>query len=925
MATARFRRGRRLRRVIPQSVAIADLDGDGAADLVTANFNSDNVSVLLGKASSGALRRGPPGDFSTLRRNDDNTFTRFFKDGGRDEFSAAGLHIRSIEPDGRTTSYAYDSSDRLERITDPAGRVTRIRYAGSRIDEIEDPAGRITRFVHDAAGNLIRIVNPDGTTREFSYDSRHLLLSQTDERGQTTSYSYDGTGRVIASTLPDGTGRSSASSSTAALVDDPDSTSATNPAPAVPAADVSSGFIDGNGNLLAFKTGALGTITERTDALLRTTTIDRNADGLPTRIVRPNGAVERRSYNASGNVTELVLEDINATTTLAYDDRFSKPSSIRDPNGNETALTYDEAGNLVTVTEPDGTTTAFAYDDPDCPGQPTGITRAQGTTVEATSSISYDATTCNATEFVDALGRVTTRDYDAVGNLIRSTDPEGRVTRFDYDAMNRLTRRIAPSNSDPDPSCGTADVTCFEYDAAGNLTAVIDGNNQVTSFAYDALDRLVERTDPLGAVDTFSYDANDNVIATTNRKGQTITFSYDAANRPLEKTWQPGTPEEEVTTFTFNDIDRLTQVIDPDSQVNRSYDPIGRLISESTNGSPSQPGVELTYSYDANSNRLTLAGPLDTISYAYDVRNQLTQLTAPFGTNLGFSYDARGRRTEISRPNGVTSTAVIDAANQLQTLVHQLDSAPGPFTQFDYTYDGAGNRTQRAQTREVPEVKTALNYVYDAKEQLVQATRPFLGEPDETFTYDPVGNRLNRDGQSGDSIFDAANRLLEDGEFCYAYDANGNLVSKQAKLSGSCSGTLTEYRYNPEDQMVEVIVDGTTTAEYAYDGLGRRIQKVTPAATMRYIYDDQDIYLEYDGSDTLVARYTHGLNIDEPLIMERDLDASGTFEASERFYYHTDALGSITELTEQHRRCRPGICLRQLRQHRGNRWNGDTD
>ena len=29
-------------------MAIADLDGDGAADLVTANFNSDDVSVLLG-------------------------------------------------------------------------------------------------------------------------------------------------------------------------------------------------------------------------------------------------------------------------------------------------------------------------------------------------------------------------------------------------------------------------------------------------------------------------------------------------------------------------------------------------------------------------------------------------------------------------------------------------------------------------------------------------------------------------------------------------------------------------------------------------------------------------------------------------------------------------------------------------------------
>ena len=49
---------------------------------------------------------------------------------------------------------------------------------------------------------------------------------------------------------------------------------------------------------------------------------------------------------------------------------------------------------------------------------------------------------------------------------------------------------------------------------------------------------------------------------------------------------------------------------------------------------------------------------------------------------------------------------------------------------------------------------------------------------------------------------------------------------------------------------------------------------------------------------TLQARYTHGPGIDEPLILERDLDASGTFEPNETFFYHTDALGSITELTD---------------------------
>ncbi len=58
----------------------------------------------------------------------------------------------------------------------------------------------------------------------------------------------------------------------------------------------------------------------------------------------------------------------------------------------------------------------------------------------------------------------------------------------------------------------------------------------------------------------------------------------------------------------------------------------------------------------------------------------------------------------------------------------------------------------------------------------------------------------------------------------------------------------------------------------------------------RYIYDNEDILLELDGSNQIVARYTHGPGIDEPLIMEK---------GGASFFYHADGLGSITEITNQ--------------------------
>ena len=61
---------------------------------------------------------------------------------------------------------------------------------------------------------------------------------------------------------------------------------------------------------------------------------------------------------------------------------------------------------------------------------------------------------------------------------------------------------------------------------------------------------------------------------------------------------------------------------------------------------------------------------------------------------------------------------------------------------------------------------------------------------------------------------------------------------------------------------------------YAYDALGRRIQKNVTGVMTRYVYDEEDIVLEYDGANVLQARYTHGPGVDEPWLVERDLDRS---------------------------------------------------
>ncbi|RLC75218.1 MAG: hypothetical protein DRJ03_22660 [Chloroflexi bacterium] len=80
------------------------------------------------------------------------------------------------------------------------------------------------------------------------------------------------------------------------------------------------------------------------------------------------------------------------------------------------------------------------------------------------------------------------------------------------------------------------------------------------------------------------------------------------------------------------------------------------------------------------------------------------------------------------------------------------------------------------------------------------------------------------------------------------------------------------------------------TTGYVYDARGRRVAKVVDGVLTHYIYDTQYRVLEEHAADgVLLARYTYGTGMDEPLTMER---------GGNTYYYHRDGLGSITEVTD---------------------------
>lgn len=152
----------------------------------------------------------------------------------------------------------------------------------------------------------------------------------------------------------------------------------------------------------------------------------------------------------------------------------------------------------------------------------------------------------------------------------------------------------------------------------------------------------------------------------------------------------------------------------------------------------------------------------------------------------------------------------------------------------------------------------------------------------ESYTYDPVGNRLTSLGSAAWS-YNISNELTSRPSYSYTYDANGN-----TQTIVNSSGTTT-YAWDFENRLTSVTLPGSGgTVTFKYDPFGRRIYKSSSPGTSIYAYDGDNLIEEANSSGTAVARYAQGLNIDEPLAMLR----SGTTS-----YYQADGLGSLTSLS----------------------------
>jgi RHS repeat-associated protein len=246
-------------------------------------------------------------------------------------------------------------------------------------------------------------------------------------------------------------------------------------------------------------------------------------------------------------------------------------------------------------------------------------------------------------------------------------------------------------------------------------------------------------------------------------------------------------------------------------------------------------------------------------TYAYDGLDRNTQIceSVPIsscvsGSTLlaAITYDNQGRRQTLSRGGGATTTGyVYDPVSRLQTLSHNLD---GAVTTNDVSFGFTFTPASQVATR-----------------NLSNGGYAFINTPTVARSYTVNGLNQYTDINSPATV-------------APTYDANGNMT-----WDGS-----TAYSYDIENRLASAT--GGRTATLLYDPLGRLFETNSGGTSVtQFLYDGDELVLEYSSTGAVVNRYVHGPGVDEPIVWY----SGATVGSSTRNYLHVDRQGSIVALT----------------------------
>jgi RHS repeat-associated protein len=586
------------------------------------------------------------------------------------------------------------------------------------------------------------------------------------------------------------------------------------------------------------KHGDLKTVT---DALGHVTAfLSYDGNGRPTSIQDPNGVVTTLTYKPRGWLATLSVG--GATTTYTYTP-FGAVETVTDPDGVVLIYAYDDAHRLTKITDGAGNSIQYTLD---ASGNRTAENiYPAGSTTSVHSLTRHFNTLGQLTAVIDGLNHTVfnagnSGNYDNNGNLVLSSDALGIQHRDTVDALNRVVSSVDNYNGSGTTQNTTNKLT---YNSLDQLTTVTDPGNLVTHYTYDGLGNRTALQSPDTGASSDTYDAAGNRLTHTDARSITGTATYDALNRQIATTYPDASSN---VVFDYDEANSVTGCA--------SSAPIGRLtrIIESV--------VTTIYCYDARGNviqkKQVTAAATDTISYTYTAADRLSSLTEPDGTVVTDTYNTLGQLTTVQvAPLGGTTQTAVSAATYLpfgpvasytlgngQAVARTYDAnynvsdVTSPALNLHFARDAMGNINALGNAPGAnPAVET---YSYDPLYRLTAITDS--GAAVESYTYNSTGDRLSKTSTGGLATGaygyqTGTHWLTSISNAARSYDSNGNTI-------GIASGGQTlGFGFDNRNRLSLVQSNQQTVATYVSNALGQRVAKtvVLPSSTNeRFAYNE---------------------------------------------------------------------------------------
>ena len=648
----------------------------------------------------------------------------------------AGDVWRIITPEGIITDREYDEHHQIMKETSNTGVVTQIdRDEYGTITRVDYGDGTEMVVTPGAWGEPARVTGRDGLITEYEVDPAGMVTSITDPLGVVTRFEYDWR---VAGIVP------KATITPNGLVRMMECDNAGRPVAST----------DPAGKRSSVTRDVRGLVTEVIDPVGNVTTIEYSPEGWVTRVVNPDGSERSATYDGEGNLTQTVNET-GATTTTRYT-VFDKVSSVTLPNGGITRYTYNTQMEPVAVTNADGHTWQLHYDldgsiikEIDYNGL---ITQSHATPDKLRLDVTTGAGTMTTlfdpygrmTETLDDQGNATAYRWDTLGRIHQVTN-QWCTTDYSYDEYGRSLTETTTLYS------GESHTMAFTYGQLGGVEAIThtlpDGKQVSETPMFDDEGVLRNSTYTLGntEVASLSFGVDDTGRRSWAHVGSIIrSFDYDQNHHLVRDQVHTLTPGNNSNNNSYGPVNTATGLNDAGSNGSSQHQDEYHAVGV----------IDRVFTWRADDIITQITDQIRGVETSYDVdpMGRVTRVTHQqasgtatqnmpqpqekrAGREESYSYSQAGVLTKL-HPD-MTKRWADDVDTYGGTMPHQVGR-----TRF--TYDKAGRVTQMV-TKRLSKKPLVKHFYYDNGTQPVgyeDSDHPGVGW---RYLYDGACRRVGKE------------------------------------------------------------------------------------------------------------------------------------------------------------------------------------